>query len=263
MRIYLLAAASLGLVAAPAAAQIAGSAEKSAPLGLTFTTGADYSSGDYGLGSKTDILVVPFSLRAKTGNFSFSASLPYLHIRGAGALVGADGTPIPGVPVTGSSRSGLGDVTLGATYRIPGEQLGGVELAIGGRVKLPTASKSKQLTTGKTDESVSLDLSYPTGVVTPFVNVGYRFLGDPVGVKLRDGPTASVGSSVQLGKATLIGSYDYARSVTSLTRDSHQRFGGLSGPASNRFTLTGYGTKGLSSGAADYGAGLLLSVKVL
>lgn len=263
MRTLLLVTASLGFIAAPAVAQDARPADKAAPLGLTFTTGADYSSGDYGLGTKTEILVVPFSLRAKTGNFAFTASIPYLHIKGAGALVGADGSPIPGVPSTGGTRSGMGDVTLGATYTIPSAQLGGLEAAIGGRVKLPTASKSKQLTTGKTDESVSLDLSYPTGVITPFINVGYRFLGDPVGVNLRDGPTASVGSSAQLGKATLIASYDYARSVTSLTKDSHQLFAGLSVPASNRFTLTGYGTKGLSSGAADYGVGLLVSVKAL
>lgn len=263
MRNLLLATASLGIVASPAAAQQAVPAAANAPLGLTFTTGADYSSGDYGLGSKTSILVIPFSLRAKTGNLAFSASIPYLRIKGAGTVVGADGTPIPGVPTSGGTRSGLGDVTLGATYTIPSDQLGGVGLAISGRVKLPTASKSKQLTTGKTDESASLDLSYPIGKVTPFINVGYRFLGNPVGLNLRNGPTASVGSSFQLGKSTLIASYDYARSTTVLTTDSHQLFGGLSFPATDRFMLTGYGTAGLSKGAADYGVGLLLSVKAL
>lgn len=265
MRLSVLTAAAAWafVSAASAEAQQAPSTAKVAQESLTLSTGVDYSSGSYGLPTKTTILVVPFALRAKLGDFALTGSIPYLRINGAGVVVGPDGKPIPGVPTSSGTRSGLGDVTLGAEYYIPSEQLGGVDLGIGGRVKIPTASKSKQLTTGKTDETVFVDASYTMGTVSPFVNLGYRFLGSPSGVNLRNGPTASVGSTLQLGKAILMASYDYARATTATTKDSQDLFGAITVPATKRLMITGYGSAGLSSGAPDYDVGLLLSLKAL
>ncbi|HWH21668.1 MAG TPA: transporter [Allosphingosinicella sp.] len=257
--------ASLLAVAAPAAAQqTPGRVEERAnPFGLSFSTGIDYSSGDYGLDENTKILVVPFTLRATTGNLAFTASLPYLSIDGpGGVVVGPGGEPLPGVPTEGGKRDGIGDLSLGATYTIPAANLGGAELALGGRVKLPTSSRDQQLSTGKTDFSVSGDLSFPMGNVVPFVNLGYRWLGDPEGADLRNGPTASVGSSFVLGQSVLIASYDYARATSRLTEDSHEIFAGLSAPVSSAFTMTGYGVAGLSKGSPDFGLGVLLTAKV-
>lgn len=257
--------AALALIAIPAAAQQTQSpavSERVNPFGLSFSTGIDYSSGDYGLEEKTDILVIPFSLRATTGNLALTASLPYLRIDGpGGVVVGPGGEPLPGVPTEGGIRKGVGDLSTGVTYTIPAEALGGAELGLGARVKLPTASKSRQLSTGKTDVTVSADLSYPVGTVVPFVNLGYRFLGDPEGFDLRNGPTASVGSSFQLGTAVLITSYDYARAISPLSEDSHEIFAGLSGPVTSALTLTGYGVVGLSNGSPDFGVGLLVTAK--
>lgn len=245
----------------PAAAQQAPTTKSVVEEALTLSTGVDYSSGKYGLPNTTSILVVPFALRAKVGDFAFTGSIPYLTIRGSGVVVGPDGKPIPGVPTTGGTRSGLGDVTLGAEYYVPSASLGGLDLGIGGRVKIPTASKSKQLTTGKTDETVFVDASYTFGNVSPFLNVGYRFLGSPSGVSLRNGPTASVGSTFMVGKTILMASYDYSRATTTTTKGSHDLFGGITVPATKRLMITGYGSAGLSSGAPDYDVGLLLSLK--
>ena len=69
----LLAAAALAaatLTATPALAED----------GLTATTGLDWSKGDYGTGSDTEILIVPMSLRYKTGDLRFTATLPWLRI---------------------------------------------------------------------------------------------------------------------------------------------------------------------------------------
>lgn len=267
MRFVLAAAgaASFCLLSAPAAAQTTGGTqvpERALPFGLSFSTGIDYSTGDYGLAEDTEILVVPFSLRATTGNLAFTATLPYLRIDGpGGVVVGPGGEPLPGVPSEGGVREGLGDLSLGASYTIPAETLGGVELGLGGRVKLPTSSQSKQLSTGETDVTVSADLSYAAGPVVPFLNVGYRFLGDPEGQDLRNGPVASAGASVQMGQAVLIGSYDYARAISPLAEDSHELFGGLSGPVSSRLNITGYGIVGLSQGSPDLGVGVLLTFR--
>lgn len=264
MRFILLGLASLSAIAAPAAAQ--GTRDnvdkvEANSFGLTFTTGIDFSSGDYGALEKTEIVVVPLSVRATSGPLAFTASLPYLRIDSPGGVVlGPDGRPLPGVPATDGKRSGFGDLSLGAAYTTP--SLGGLEFTLGTRVKLPTANKDEQLSTGETDVSASLDATYSVGNVAPFVAVGYRVLGDPEGFDLRDGPTASVGSSFTLGKAVLIASYDYARSTSAAVEDSQEIFAGLSVPATDRFTLTGYGIKGLSNGSPDYGVGLLLTTRL-
>lgn len=235
-------------------------------LGVSFTAGADYSVGDYGGPANTKILVVPFSLRAKTGPLRISATLPYLRIDGPGNIVGGgDGGPIvidPNDPTPREVREGLGDLSLAATYSLPSEALGGFEVDLGARVKLPTSSERKRLGTGKTDFAVSVDVARPVGAITPFVNVGYRMPGDPDGVELKNTFTTSVGATVSAGSTTLIASYDYSEASSALAKDSHSLFGGLSVPVSERFSLIGYGTGGLSEGAADYGVGLLLSAKL-
>ncbi len=253
-----IAAGVLCLTAAPAVAQ---STNGDSDYGISFTTGVDYSSGDYGLDEKTEILVVPFSLRATAGPMAFTASLPYLRISGPGAVLGPDGRPLPGVPTASGTRSGIGDLSLGASYTIPASAMAGLELNFGGRVKIPTSDKDDQLSSGKTDYSMSAEAAYEFGNVVPFVSVGYRFLGDPEGFDLRNGPTASVGSSFLFGDTVLITSYDYARSSTPAVADAHELFAGLSVPATRVFTLTGYGIAGLTEGSPDYGVGLLLTTK--
>lgn len=230
---------------------------------LSLTTGVDYSQGDYGLEEDTKITVVPLTGRLTTGDFAFTVAIPYIWLDTPGGVVlGPDGKPLPGVPTSGGNTNGFGDLSLGAKYNIPSDILGGLDLAVGGRIKLPTSDKDKGLSTGKSDIAGLVEFGYTFGRVSPFLELGYRLLGDPDGLELRNGPTLSAGSSFQFGKAVLIASYDYARSATSAAADSQELFGGFAVPVDNRFTLTAYGTKGLSEGSADYGAGVLLTAKV-
>ena len=268
MRLTMLAglAAAVSALAAPAAAQKSESSQvekRLDPFAVSFSTGVDYSSGRYGAAEKTNLLVVPLSVRAKTGQgFAFTATLPYIRIDGPGGVVlGPGGEPLPGVPTTSGKRDGIGDLSLGASYTLPSS--GPIEIGFGGRVKLPTSPRSKGLSTGKADFSLSTDLTYTAGAVAPFVNLGYRILGDPAGTDLRNGPTASAGATVQLGNSSvLIGSYDYARASSAAAADAHELFGGLSAPVSKRLNLTGYGVAGLSKGSPDFGVGLLLTAKL-
>ena len=266
----------MALVAAPAWAQSSPASSQAETgeladigdtgLGLSFSTGVSYSSGDYGAPAKTKLLVVPFSLRASAGDWRFSATLPYLRIDSPGNIVGGGtGGPIvidPNAPATREVRKGLGDLSLGASYTLPSGTLGGFDLDLSGRVKLPTSSERKSLGTGKTDFAVSAELSRTIGIWSPFVNVGYRFYGDPEGFDLRNGPSASVGTTVQLGTTVAIASYDYSRATSRATNDAHELFGALSGPLSDRLNWTAYGIAGLSEGSPDYGLGLLITFKL-
>ncbi len=51
---------------------------------LTGSLGMNYSSGDYGTPVKTDVLLGIPSLSLQTGDFKFSASMPYMQISGRG-----------------------------------------------------------------------------------------------------------------------------------------------------------------------------------
>lgn len=251
-----LVALALGaaLITSPAFAQ---SADDDADFSIT--TGVDYSQGDYGTGTDTEILVAPLSARLRTGNVRFSASVPYLRIAGAGNIVGGDGGPIvvdPNSPA--STRSGFGDVTVGVNYAIP-EEDAGFGLDFGARVKLPTAQTG--LGTGKTDVSFSGELSRTFGTITPFVQGGYRIMGDPVGVDLDNVLFGSVGASASVGRSVLLASYDYRQSTTTLVEDSQEVFGAFSAPVSDTLNLTLYGSAGLSDGAPDYGVGAMVTIK--
>lgn len=230
---------------------------------LSITTGLDYSQGDYGTGSDTEIIVVPITSRYKTGDIRLSASLPWLHIKGASSIVGGgDGGPIiidPNAPRT--SRSGIGDLTLGVNWAPPEERLG-FGLDLGARVKVPTASSSKGLGTGKMDVSVSAEISKTFGAVTPFVSAGYRFPGDPDGFDLRNAFFGSAGATLVAGKTVIIASYDYRKATSLLSADSEEIFGALSTPISQRTSFTVYGSGGLSDGAPDFGVGAMLTLKL-
>ncbi len=252
------------LTALPAWAQ---SSDVSSRLGTSFTTGIDFSSGDYGAAEKTNIVVVPFNARVTSGELRISATLPYLRIKGPGAVVGGGtGGPIVVDPDAGSpvtTRSGLGDLNIAATYGLLRQDSVGFDLDVTGGVKLPTASRDKGLGTGKTDFALSAEAARTFGNVTPFISAGYRMPGDPKGFDLRNSVTASAGASVAAGSTIFIGSYDYAGPTSANSDDSHSLFGAVSAPVANRVNLTGYGTAGLSAGAPDYGVGLLVTLKAL
>lgn len=247
------AAALACTAASPAIAQTAGT--------FSISTGLDHSSGDYGGAETTKILIAPLTASYRTERLRLSATLPYLRIEGAGVVLGPDGKPLPGVPTAAGTRSGVGDLSLGATVSVPPERLGGLELDLGGRVKLPTSKSSKRLGTGKTDVSASADFSYPVGNWAPFVTLGYRLPGDPDGVELHNSFTASAGSSLSLGRAVLIASYDYAEASSPLAKDSQELFAAVNTPLTRQVSWTGYGSVGLSDGAPDYALGVLFSFK--
>jgi len=81
----------------------------SAADGLQFSTGADYSSGDFGGTTQTEVLVVPISARLRVGDWSLRGTLPYLRISGpADVIVIADDSSGSSSGSGGSSSSGSG-----------------------------------------------------------------------------------------------------------------------------------------------------------
>lgn len=254
-------ASVLGLVATQASAE---ESSTDSALSLAASVGIDYSTGAYGAEEKTDVVLVPVILRARSGKLALSSSVTYIRIDGpADIVIGPDGEQLPGVPTGSGVREGLSDLSLGAGYTISGKGAVDPQFAVSGRIKLPTSRESVQLSTGKVDYSVRGEVTVPAGGISPFASVGYRFLGDPEGVDLRNGLTASVGASAAFGRKVVIASFDYSTATSASTEDSRSLFGGFSIPVSSRMNMTGYGVVGLSESTPDYGLGLLLTAQVL
>jgi hypothetical protein len=233
---------------------------------IAVSSGMIYSSGDYGGPETTNIVVVPFSLRVSSGGLRVSATLPYLRIESPGNVVGGgDGPPIiigSNAPSARGVREGFGDLSLGAAFTLPSKLFDALDVDLSGRIKLPTSSSTKSLGTGKTDFALATEFSYSIETWAPYLRLGYRFFGDLPSINIRNGPSASVGTTKQIGRIVAIVSYDYSRATTPAVEDAHEVFAALSGPLSGALNWTGYGIVGLSAGSPNFGLGLLLSAQL-
>jgi hypothetical protein len=258
----ILAALALLVGAGPALAQ-----DQATPFEdfhFTGNMGLEYSNGSYGTSRNTNVEIGLPSLSLDTGNFRFNVSVPYMRISGRGLVVfDAAGNAVvinrhSALPP--DVRTGWGDLNLSATYTIPPSVLDDFEVKVTGVTKLPTGSEQHRLSTGAADYGVSVDVSRKFGIWGPFVTVGYLLPGQPNGYQLYDTTSVSAGTSLELGSNLVaVASYDFDSASTPLVVASHEMFGSLSWIRDDGFTLTGYGTAGLSSGSPAVGAGLLIS----
>lgn len=229
--------------------------------------GTSLASGHFGAPTRSSILATAPGVRYAIGSLRLTGSIPYMRIRTAGTiLTGIDSTPVLVSRATTSRRmtyDGIGDLTLGASYALPSNP-GGLDVEFSGRVKLPTAKDSTQLSSGKTDYSVGVQVGKTIGAVAPFVSATYRIFGDSNRLHLRDGFAGSVGASfITTENLVLLASYHYAERATDLVKDSHELFAGASMLLpGNQFRLTAFATKGLSHGAAGVSGGLGIALSL-
>jgi hypothetical protein len=228
------------------------------------TLGLSYSNGGYGTPRNTNVELALPALAMETGNFRFTASLPYLRISGRGLVVfDSVGNPIvinrrSNLPP--DVRTGWGDLDLSASYTIPAGLLDDFQVKISGLVKAPTGSARRRLSTGEWDFGASIDVSRKFDIWEPFVTVGYLVPGQTPAFQLYNTTSVSAGTALELSDDLVaVASYDFDSASTPLVVASHEVFGSLTWVRSDRFTLTGYTTGGLSDGAPNFGGGLLIS----
>lgn len=221
---------------------------------LNLSSGVSYVTRNGELG-RTNYYGLPIGARFTKGPFRLSASIPYVIVKGPGAAVGDDDDEFDvGDPTADGTRRGLGDLRLTARYRLPKSALGGFELDLLGRVKVPTGSRDKRLGTGEVDYAIGGELSREVGQLEPFVSAQYRFNGDRPDIDYRNTVAASAGTAVRLGRG-LRGnlSYDYTQSRIRGRSASQSLNAGLSTRLSKRLSLSGSGSVGLSERAPDFG----------
>lgn len=228
-----------------------------APSRWTLGTGINYSKGDYGFATDTEVLYAPLNLGYEGSAWLLRASIPWISIKGPAANTGGGGVPRP----TTDEESGIGDIYASATYRF-GETLGPVYMDFTGRVKFPTADETVGLGTGETDYYGQFDFYRTFGNATPFASVGYRFLGDSPTYQLEDGLLASAGSHFRVSPSTIwtlavnwsepyVAGGDASTDATlSVTHDFN-----------DRWQLSSYLLKGFTDASPDYGAGLQVTCR--
>lgn len=187
--------------------------------------------------------------------------MPWLTIDGPGA-VSADSRIITGTSGTRRTReSGLGDIVVGTTYSALQLNEQKLYLDLGAKVKLPTASESKGLGTGKSDYTVTADLYKTLDRITLLGTVGYKVLGDPSGVSLNNVWFTTIGAVYKINDQNNLGAtLDLRQATTSSNTGLREYTVFYSHKFDSRYKLQTYMVAGDTTSSVDFGAGAMLAI---
>lgn len=206
------AGVSVFAIASPAFAEEQNKSDTASNSSLRFSTGINYSSGDYGLVADTKVVSVPVALKYKSGNFFFRVSTSFVHIEGPGSLLDTPQGRDSGSSNSGSSDSGSGSNSgsgssgtgssgSGSSGGSSGSGSSGSGSGGSGSVQVnPTTPAINQKRDGIGDVGVSLGYSF---------DLGTGFYLDAAGkVKL---PTASTAKRLGTGEVDITTSIDLVK----------------------------------------------------
>lgn len=235
--------------------------------GYNFTTGAEYTSGDYGTNVTTDTWYVPFIFGYTGNDYALSVTVPFISVSGSTEVTGVSSSSMPGkggvkasssTSTTTDTRtdSGLGDVILKGSYQLQTETPQRPWLGITGKIKLGTASRKDNLGTGETDYAVQLDVA--RGPLDGFV--GYQLIGDTSTVNYDDIFYGAIGYSMPINPQWRMRAEFYAEQAAASGADPVQEVTvAFLKPLSKTQSLKLYVLTGLTDSSPDWGAGAMVS----
>lgn len=246
-------------LATAAMALIAGMAH--AETRVSVSSGVDYSSGDYGGVTDTEVISVPLGVRVSNGDWTVRSSTPYLRVTGPAdvADIGEDGGAGGGggAFVRTSDESGIGDTTIAVTRAF--RRLGGSNayFEVNSRVRLPTGDEKKGLGVGATDYALGGELGVTERGGGASIGVMRRFLGDRAGVERVDGWQVNTSGWVRTGEKTTVGAFGSWREAARAGRDDPSEVGAyVSHRLTDAWNVTLNAGAGLSDASADLTTGL-------
>lgn len=183
-----------------------------------FSTGAEFTTGEYGGEGAIDDWYIPFTFDYIKDSLILSLTIPHVRYSvPADEVVLAE--PKGGfVLVTTEDReeeAGLGDVTAEINYYDAFDILAsrGYAIDLAGEIKFGTADPDRGLGTGKNDYSVEASLFKPVAAYDLLGTVGYRFRGEPRDLELRDTWYGTLDAAYRLSNRFTVGvAYDYRQS---------------------------------------------------
>jgi len=245
-----------GLLTATALATFPVAAEP----GFSLTTGLDYSTGKYGGTESTDILYIPLIGKYEADKYTLKLTVPYLQITGPGNVVRDVGQVGTASSTTRTRQSGLGDVVAAGTYNMYDGRANGTLVDVTAKIKFGTADDAKGLGTGEKDYSLQAELYKTLGKNTVFGTLGYKVMGSPTGVTLRNVFYGSLGAGHKYSQETSAGLILDLREKASAAGHAQQELTAyVSHKLGRTWKAQAYAVKGFSDGSPDWGAGAMVT----
>lgn len=181
-----------------------------------------------------------------------------------GSSVGGVNAPAPGASPTAlvTNQSGLGDVVASAGYRVVDDAAAGLQVVLSGRIKVPTASATRGLGTGKADTGATATVRKQFGAGWFYAEGGYLFIGDPVGVDLRNAALWGFGGGRRLTDRVGLLFSAYGNTTLLAEFAAPMEVGAGIGVRAGHTTLSIVPTVGLSDASPRYAVNVGLSAEV-
>ena len=226
---------------------------------LSFSTGVDYSSGEYGGTETTEVIAVPFAVRLTMDDWSFRVAASYLDVTGpADISEDGDSNEAPGTVVRMGSDTGWGDTTVSVERAF--RRIGGSNMyaEVSARARLPTGDEDKGLGVGATDYAVVTEVGVSSSAGGAYISAGYRFLGErDEGPERQDGTQAAIGFWLPVGNRMRVGAFGNWREASVEGNDDPANAGAyLSYRMSERLRVTLTASGGLSDASPDHMVGV-------
>ena len=222
---------------------------------LSLSTGLDYSVGDYGDTQDTETWFLPVNLTYKTGRYTFKLGTSHIWVKGPQSVT-PEGDPLPGGGIKRMVH-GAGDITASMQANVLDEDRAWLDLDVTGKIKFGTADVSKALGTGENDYSLQASLYKTLGNWGPYLDLGYRWKGDPAGVNYRNVWFGTLGASHRINNTWSAGA-DYSwrdkQTATSAPIREMTLYANYKINDHNKLNL--YGVAGFSDTSADWGIGM-------
>jgi hypothetical protein len=224
--------------------------------------GFNYSRGDYGTTTTTEIVSIPIVARYDRGPWVFKLTVPYLRVSGGTSVVPGIGRVTSTNPrrrgggAGEATADGLGDIVASATYNSFYNSATTFGVDVTGRVKVGTADRDQGLGTGENDYSVQVDAYKTYARVTYFGGIGYTELGSSPYIQLNSVLNATAGASYKLDEHNSAG----------LSVDTRERASPSGSPQreltafwiqkiDRTWKAQAYVLKGFADGSPDWGVG--------
>lgn len=228
----------------------------SAETTKSLSTGFDFSSGKYGGTTNTNIFSIPVTGKIRFDDYFFKLTVPYIRVSSTGGVVTQKLGPNKTVTkTTVVTQSGLGDITASAGYTF--YETDRLALDVVGNVKFGTANPEQNLGSGKNDYSAQIDSYYGIDSTSLFATAGYKIVGVPEGVTVKNIAYGTVGVSQKFNAVSSAGiALDTAQSSSELSAGTREVSVFYSRKISKSEKISAYILKGLSDSSPDSGLGV-------
>ena len=220
---------------------------------------ANFETGNYGSSNRTETWYLPVTVKKNVSSDAFfSVTMPYVSQTGDSSVSTVDGSPFKIKQSTGvvATNSGLGDLVLRGGYNLITENKNApFDLALTGKLKVPTADDSKGLGTGEFDAGAGLEFAkiLPSGF-TGYLDLYYTSIGDPSGLDLDDRVFFDIGFSRSLDPMwTVSAFYEESNTLVKNATNIRDLMVNFEYKADERTRVFFGGTLGFTETSPDYG----------